>query len=58
MEKAPSYDHCVSVPISCLLTVVQPGEGPSKGLLHDCETDGSFEALVIVPHDPHRHSVY
>ena len=48
MEKAPTkppvpYDNCVGVPISHLLTKHSILNG---GLLRDCETDGSFAALV------------
>ena len=38
------YDLCIDVPISCLPTVgyglfsIQPGEGPSRGLLRDCKS--------------------
>ena len=36
----------------CYCRRFQPGEGPSRGLLRDCETDGSFYSTTRGPDHP------
>ena len=48
MDRWFGYHSVLNMKVLVASRHFQPGEGPNRGLLHDCETDGSSAAAALV----------